>query len=193
MASKRPRQPRHHRIDAACGRNFCYPAHKIILIGRSKPSPRDAALRGQCRHHSLYVQETGGGLRGSSTRISCQPQPEATSESPKAENGPTLRVPVQSCKATILGYAFTAFFLPSLTLSSLTRSSCSDSGAKARKQRRAFSESSPSSLPIPRPRPCSLAKRSKASPNTSHAVTGDGSSARLEAPGTSGGMMIPRV
>src|SRR5437667_5477282 len=29
----------------------------------------------------LYVQETGGGLRGSSTRISCQPQPEATSES----------------------------------------------------------------------------------------------------------------
>src|SRR5438552_10732738 len=38
-------------------------------------------LRGQCRHHSLYVQETGGGLRGSSTRISCQPQPEATSES----------------------------------------------------------------------------------------------------------------
>src|SRR5438552_14559164 len=81
MASKRPRQPRHHRIDAACGRNFCYPAHKIIPIGRSKPSPRDAALRGQCRHHSLYVQETGGGLRGSSTRISCQPQPEATSES----------------------------------------------------------------------------------------------------------------
>src|SRR5438128_9642569 len=45
-----------------------------------------------------------------------------------------------------LGYAFTAFFLPSLTLSSLTRSSCSDSGAKARKQRRAFSESSPGSL-----------------------------------------------
>ena len=40
-----------------------------------------------------------------------------------------------------LGYAFMAFFLPSLTLSSLTRSSCSDSGAKARKQRRAFSES----------------------------------------------------
>src|SRR5437899_8466969 len=35
----------------------------------------------QCRHHSLYVQETGSGLRGSSTRISCQPQPEATSES----------------------------------------------------------------------------------------------------------------
>src|SRR5437870_10783682 len=30
MASKRPRQPRHHRIDAACGHNFCYPAHKII-------------------------------------------------------------------------------------------------------------------------------------------------------------------
>src|SRR5436305_9837822 len=30
MASKRPRQPRHHRIDAACGRNFRYPAHKII-------------------------------------------------------------------------------------------------------------------------------------------------------------------
>src|SRR5213080_4380817 len=30
MASKRPRQPRHHRIDAACGHNFCYPAHRII-------------------------------------------------------------------------------------------------------------------------------------------------------------------
>src|SRR5438132_300892 len=60
-------------------------------------------------------------------------------------------------------------------------------GRQGAEQRRAFSESSPSSLPIPRPKPCSLAKRSKASPNTSHAVTGDGSSARLEAPGTSGG------
>src|SRR5947209_4601822 len=26
----RPRRNRHHRIDAACGHNFCYPAHKII-------------------------------------------------------------------------------------------------------------------------------------------------------------------
>src|SRR5207253_10710022 len=30
MASKRSRQPRHHRIDAVCGHNFCHPAHKII-------------------------------------------------------------------------------------------------------------------------------------------------------------------
>ena len=85
------------------------------------------------------------------------------------------------------GYAFTAFFLPSLTVSSLTRSNCSESGAKARKQIRAFSESSPSSRPVPRPRNCSREKRSNASPNTSQAVTGDGSSARLVVPGTSGG------
>ena len=26
----RPRRNRHHRIDAACGHNFCHPAHKII-------------------------------------------------------------------------------------------------------------------------------------------------------------------
>ena len=80
MASKRPRQPLHHRIDAAAGTIFATRRIKLSQW-KSKPSPRDAALRGQCRHHSLYVQETGGGLRGSSTRISCQPQPEATSES----------------------------------------------------------------------------------------------------------------
>src|SRR6266566_7673010 len=81
MASKRPRQPRHHRIDAACGHNFCYPAHKIIpMEGQNHLREMQRYVANVAITPSTF-RKLGGGLRGSSTRISCQPQPKATSES----------------------------------------------------------------------------------------------------------------
>jgi len=74
-------------------------SYRLVFAGR-KAIDNPCTGLGQCRHHSLYVQETGGGLRGSSTRISCQPQPEATANLEPSEYPKWLEDQTQALMAS---------------------------------------------------------------------------------------------